>query len=101
MSFSSRDGDSREIVKVLLKECFDIKIINAKEEKNRDISEYVLIIVGNSLQIGKLTSEANDFLRKSNNELEKKNSHSSYHLLKQRLNMKEKQSTRQEYVRLP
>ena len=48
-SFGATKGTSEEIARILREENFDIKIVNAQEEKVKDISEYQLVIVGSSL----------------------------------------------------
>jgi len=48
-SFGATKGTSEEIARILREENFDIKIVNAQEEKVKDISEYELVIVGSSL----------------------------------------------------
>jgi menaquinone-dependent protoporphyrinogen oxidase len=48
---------------------FDVKVINAKKEKIRDISGYELVIVGSGMRMGKWTGEADDFLKKFQKEL--------------------------------
>jgi menaquinone-dependent protoporphyrinogen oxidase len=63
---------SGEIAKVLREEGFDVKVVNAKEERIRDISEYELIIVGSGMQMGKWTGEADEFLARFHVELERK-----------------------------
>jgi menaquinone-dependent protoporphyrinogen oxidase len=70
--YGATNGTSEEIAKVLLEEGFDVKVVNLKEEKIRDISEYDLIIVGSGMQMGKWTSESDDFLRRFNKELDRK-----------------------------
>ena len=66
--FGTRCGStaetSEEIAKVLREAGFDVKVINAKDEKINDISEYELVVVGSGLQIDKWTGEAEDFLKK-------------------------------------
>lgn len=51
---------------------FDVRVLNAKEEKVDDISEYDLVVVGSGMKIGKWTAEAEDFLKKFKKELAKK-----------------------------
>jgi menaquinone-dependent protoporphyrinogen oxidase len=63
---------ANEITKVLQDEGFEVKVVNAKKEKIKDISPYELVIVGSGLQIGKWTGEAEDFLKKHQNELNQK-----------------------------
>ena len=70
--YGATTGTSEEIAKVLLEEGFDVKVVNLKDEKIRDISEYDLIIVGSGMQMGKWTSESDDFLRRFHMELDRK-----------------------------
>ena len=70
--YGATAGTSEEIAKVLIEEGFDVKVVNLKEEKIRDISEYDLIIVGSGMQMGKWTSESDDFLRRFHMELDRK-----------------------------
>ena len=70
--YGATAGTAEEIAKVLREEGFDVKVMNAKEEKIKDISEYELVIVGSGLQMFRWTSEAEDFLKKFRNELAKK-----------------------------
>ena len=63
---------SEEIAKVLREEGFEAKVVNAKEEKIKDISEYDLVIVGSGMQMGKWTGEAEDFLKKFHMEFAEK-----------------------------
>ena len=65
-------GTSEEIAKVLREEGFNVKVVNAKEEKIKDISEYELIVVGGGMQVGKWTGETEDFLKKFQKELAQK-----------------------------
>jgi len=62
--YGATAGTSDEIAKVLQGEDFDVKVVNAKEEKIKDISMYELIIVGSGMQIGRWTGEAEDFLKR-------------------------------------
>ena len=63
---------AEEIAKVLRDESFDVRVVNAKEEKVDDISEYELIIVGSGMKIDRWTKEPEKFLRKFKKELTKK-----------------------------
>jgi menaquinone-dependent protoporphyrinogen oxidase len=71
-SFGATKGTSEEIARILREENFDIKIVDAQEEKVKDISEYELIIVGSSLANCRWNSQAEDFLKKFHKELEQK-----------------------------
>lgn len=71
-SFGATKETSEEIAKILKDENFDIKIVNAQEEKIKDISEYELVIVGSSLANCRWNSRVEDFLKKFHKELENK-----------------------------
>jgi len=70
--YGATTGTSEEIAKILREEGFDTKIINLKEEKVKDISEYDLIIVGSGMGNCRWTSEAEDFLKNFRKEFEGK-----------------------------
>jgi len=65
-------GTSEEIAKILREEGFDTKIVNLKEEKIKDISEYELVAVGSGIACLKWVNEAEDFLKKFHKEFEHK-----------------------------
>jgi len=71
-SFGATKETSEEIARILKEENFNIKIINAQEEKIKDISDYNLVIVGSSLSNCKWNRGAEDFLKKFHKELEQK-----------------------------
>lgn len=60
---------SQEIAKILQAENFDIILVNAREEKVKDISEYDLVAVGSGIACNKWVNEAEDFLKKFQKEL--------------------------------
>jgi menaquinone-dependent protoporphyrinogen oxidase len=70
--YGATAGTSDEIAKVLREQGFDVRVINAKNEKIKSISDYELIIVGSGMRMGKWTDEADDFLKKFQKEQEKK-----------------------------
>ncbi|MFX1565615.1 MAG: flavodoxin domain-containing protein [Promethearchaeota archaeon] len=70
--YGATAGTSEEIAKVLRDEGFDVKVVNAKKEKVKDISDYVFVIVGNGMKFTGWTSEAKNFLRKFAEELRTK-----------------------------
>jgi len=70
--YGATAGTSEKISEILHDEGFEVKVVNAKEEKINNISKYDLIIVGSGLQIGKWTSEAENVLKKFQNELKQK-----------------------------
>lgn len=65
-------GTSEEIAKILREENFDVKVVNAQEEKIKDISEYGLVAVGSGVACGRWVNEAEDLLRKFRKEFENK-----------------------------
>ena len=71
-SFGATKGTSEEIAGILQERNIDIKVVNAEKEKIKAISEYELVIVGSSLAHCKWNSGAEDFLKKSHKELERK-----------------------------
>lgn len=70
--YGATASTSEEIAEVLRKEGFDVRVVNAKEEKVNDIAEYELVIVGSGIQINRWTGQAEDFLKKFRRELVKK-----------------------------
>ena len=71
-SFGATKGTSEEIAKILREEGFDVKVVNAKEERVKDVSEYGLIVVGSSLAGCRWNSNVEDFLKKFRKEFEQK-----------------------------
>jgi menaquinone-dependent protoporphyrinogen oxidase len=70
--YGATAGTSEEIGKILREKGFDVKIVNVREEKVKDISEYDLIVVGSGMRMGKWVGEAEDFLKKFLKEFERK-----------------------------
>jgi menaquinone-dependent protoporphyrinogen oxidase len=70
--YGATAGTSEEIAKVLREEGLDVKVVNAKEEKVKDISSYELIVVGSGMQMGRWTGEAEDFLKKFQKDIAQK-----------------------------
>ena len=71
-TFGATKGTSEEIARILREHNFDVKIVNAQEEKVKDISEYQLIIVGSSLANCRWNSQVEDFLKKFQKEFDHK-----------------------------
>jgi menaquinone-dependent protoporphyrinogen oxidase len=63
---------SEEIAQVLRKEGFTVKVVDAKEEKVEDITEYELIIIASGIRMGRWTKEPERFLKKFQVELVRK-----------------------------
>jgi menaquinone-dependent protoporphyrinogen IX oxidase len=70
--YGATQGTSEEIAKVLRDEGLDVIVVNAKNEKVKDISGYDLIIVGNGMQMARWTGAAESFLNKFQKELANK-----------------------------
>jgi menaquinone-dependent protoporphyrinogen oxidase len=70
--YGATAGTTEEIAKILREEGFEVRVVNAKEEKVKDISEYELVVVGSGIQMGKWTSAADGFLSRFHRELSQK-----------------------------
>lgn len=71
-TFGATKGTSEEIAGMLREQNFAVKIVNAQEEKVKDISDYGLIIVGSSLANCRWNKGAEDFLKKFHKKFENK-----------------------------
>ena len=71
--FCTRYGATKttaeEIAKTLRDEGFDVKVVNTKKEKVKDISEYNLVIVAAGLQMFRWCKESEKFLKKFQKDL--------------------------------
>ena len=70
--YGATEGTSQEIAKVLREEGLEVKVVNGKKEKVKDITGYDLIVVGGGMQMGKWTAEPENFLKQFQNELSNK-----------------------------
>ncbi len=70
--YGATEMTSEEIANVFRQEGLDVKVVNLKEEKVKDISEYELVVVGSGIQVHKWTGEPEQFLGKFQKELAKK-----------------------------
>jgi menaquinone-dependent protoporphyrinogen oxidase len=70
--YGATRGTAEEIAKTLRDESFVVNVVNAKEEKVRDISEYGLVVVGSGMALGNWVSDAEDFLKRFRRDLENK-----------------------------
>jgi menaquinone-dependent protoporphyrinogen oxidase len=52
----------------------DVKLVNAKEIRDHDVSVFDLIVVGSGIKMGKWTKESINFLKKNRNILSNKKS---------------------------
>jgi menaquinone-dependent protoporphyrinogen oxidase len=70
--YGATTGTAEEIAKVLREEGLELKVMNLKEQKVKDISEYDFIIIGSGMKMNMWTSKAKAFLNKFSGELKKK-----------------------------
>ncbi|MFX0019392.1 MAG: flavodoxin domain-containing protein [Promethearchaeota archaeon] len=70
--YGATASTSEEIAKVLQGEGFEVKVVNLKEEKVKNISEFEVVIIGSGMRINMWTSKAKAFLNKFSGELRKK-----------------------------
>jgi menaquinone-dependent protoporphyrinogen oxidase len=63
---------SQEIAKILREENIEVKVVDAKKEKIKDISEFELVIVGGGLKMDRWTGESDDFLKNFQKDLAQK-----------------------------
>ncbi|MBA7703590.1 hypothetical protein ES703_112376 [subsurface metagenome] len=70
--YGATTGTAEEIAKVLQDGELDVKVVNLKKEKVRDIAEYELIVIGSGMQIDRWTRKAVGFLKRFSRELENK-----------------------------
>ena len=62
---------SEMIAETLRQEGLDVRVVNAKKDKIKDITDYDLFIVGSGIKINKWTKEPENFLKKYQKELAK------------------------------
>jgi menaquinone-dependent protoporphyrinogen oxidase len=67
--YGATEMTANEIADVFRKEGLDVKVVNLKDEKVKDISEYDLVVVGSGIKIKKWTKEPQKFLKKYQKEL--------------------------------
>ena len=67
--YGAAASTSEEIAKILRQDGMETRVVNAKQEKIRDVTDYSLIVVGSGIQINKWTSEPEKFLKKFQKEL--------------------------------
>lgn len=70
--YGATEKTADEIANVLRNKYFEVKIVNAKEEKIKDISEFDLVIVGSGIKTFRWTKEPKSFLGKFRKELRQK-----------------------------
>jgi menaquinone-dependent protoporphyrinogen oxidase len=67
--YGAAANTSEEIAKTLQQEGIETEVVNAKEQKIKDITTYDLIVVGSGIQIDRWTGEPEDFLKKFQKQL--------------------------------
>jgi menaquinone-dependent protoporphyrinogen IX oxidase len=70
--YGATEMTAEEIGDLLRQEGLDVKVVNLKHDKVKDIAEYDLVIVGSGIQINRWTKEPEKFLKKFRKELTKK-----------------------------
>jgi len=70
--YGATTSTTEEISKVLHGEGFEVKVVNLKDEKIKDISKFELVIIGSGMKMDMWTSKAKAFLNKFSGELKKK-----------------------------
>jgi menaquinone-dependent protoporphyrinogen IX oxidase len=63
---------SKEIARILREEGFEVKVVDGRKEKIKDISEFELVVVGGGLKILRWTPESDDFLKNFQKDLAQK-----------------------------
>lgn len=76
IAYSTRYGatarTAEEIAKILHQYNFDVRVVDLKKEKIKDISEFDLIIIGGGLKMGRWTGESDAFLKSFQKDLSQK-----------------------------
>jgi menaquinone-dependent protoporphyrinogen oxidase len=67
--YGAAASTSEEIAKTLLQIGMDVQVVNAKEEKLKNIDAYGLVIVGSGIQIHRWTGQSESFLKKFQKQL--------------------------------
>jgi len=67
--YGATASTSEEIGKTLREEGFDVRVVDAKKEKIKDISAYDLIIVGSGMRMFRWVGEPEKFLKKFQKDL--------------------------------
>ena len=67
--YGAAASTSEEIANTLRQKGIETEVMNAKQQKIKDITQYDLVIVGSGIQIHRWTSEPEKFLKKFQKEL--------------------------------
>lgn len=70
--YGAAASTSQEIANILRQKGLEVEVVNAKEEKIKDVAKYDLVIVGSGIQIHRWTGEPEDFLKKYQQQLANK-----------------------------
>ena len=70
--YGAAASTSEDIAETLRQEGLEVKVVNAKKDKIKDIGDYDLFIIGSGIQINRWTKEPQKFLKKHQTELAKK-----------------------------
>jgi menaquinone-dependent protoporphyrinogen oxidase len=70
--YGATASTSEVIADILKQEDFEVRVVNAKEEKIQSINDFDLILVGSGIAMGKWTGEAKGFIKKHQKELSSK-----------------------------
>jgi menaquinone-dependent protoporphyrinogen oxidase len=70
--YGATTGTVNEISNVLQDLGFDVKVVNLKEEKVKNISEFEVIIIGTGMKMEMWTRETKAFVKKFNSDLKRK-----------------------------
>ncbi|MFW9969103.1 MAG: flavodoxin domain-containing protein [Candidatus Odinarchaeota archaeon] len=70
--YGATASTAEEIAKVLQGEGHEVKVVNLKNKKVKDISKFEFVIIGSGMKMEMWTSKAKGFLNKFNTELKKK-----------------------------
>ena len=70
--YGGTEMTSKEIADVFCDEGLDVKVVNLKDEKVKEINKFDLVVIGSGIQMGKWTKEPEKFLKKHQKELAKK-----------------------------
>ena len=70
--YGATEMTAEEIADVFRQEGLDVKVVNLKDEKVKDITDYYLVLIGSGIKIKKWTKEPEQFLKKFQKELAEK-----------------------------
>ena len=101
--YGATASTSEEIATVLRDEGFNVRVVNAKNERVDNISDYELIIVGSGMKINRWTKEPEQFLNKFKGELQHKQvaifvSSATNAIYKHEGNIEELENAQQKYL---